>query len=508
MMEARAIGVMRMRDEKGLDDKIIAVSVKDPAFADYTDHAQLPGHLLREIRRFFEDYKTLENKQVVVEDFMGPPDAIRIVQDALEHVPEAAARRAEQGLNNPHFRGVRFWDGRSHARTEPPPSGWPTEPNPLKIRQLQAVSTVAQSLRRQPRILPPPRRWSHPTSWILHVPASVLKKKKIRRAVVAAAAIIVVALVTVVLAQLKPAAPTVERGTTWRETVKRGEMIRQTRGPGTLVPEDIRWITAETDATVQRIVTLPSAKMLTPETVILELRDEKVQQELVDAELQLRAAQADLTSLKVRLNNELLQQQSDTANIRGQYHQAKIQAEANEQLSKEGLLSKVTTRVSQVKRRSSRSAALEEERLKIKAESTRAQVNAEQARVAQRQALYDLKRSQADALKVRAGIDGVLQVVPGAGRPARAVGHQPRARRRARPSQGRAPHPGDPGRDIEIGQIATVDTRNGEVQAASPVSTRPRRTAPSSWTSLSPAAASRRPAGPERRRHRGTRAAG
>ncbi len=83
MMEARAIGVMRMRDEKGLDDKIIAVSVKDPAFADYTDHVQLPGHLLREIRRFFEDYKTLENKQVVVEDFMGPADAIRIVQDAL-----------------------------------------------------------------------------------------------------------------------------------------------------------------------------------------------------------------------------------------------------------------------------------------------------------------------------------------------------------------------------------------------------------------------------------------
>ena len=84
---------MRMRDEKGLDDKIIAVSVKDPAFSDYTDTAQLPSHLLREIRRFFEDYKMLEHKQVVVEDFMGPPDAIRIVQDALEHVSQAAPRR-------------------------------------------------------------------------------------------------------------------------------------------------------------------------------------------------------------------------------------------------------------------------------------------------------------------------------------------------------------------------------------------------------------------------------
>src|SRR4029450_9892406 len=244
-------------------------------------------------------------------------------------------------------------------------------------------------------------------------PASVIKKKKIRRAVVAGAAIIVVALVTVVLAQLKPAAPTVERGTTWRETVKRGEMIRQTRGPGTLVPEDIRWITSETDATVQKIVTLPSGKVLSPDTIILELRDETVQQALVDAELQLRAAQADLTSLKVRLNNELLQQQSDTANIRGQYHQAKIQGEANEQQSKEGLLSKVTTRVSQVSAEElEKRYALEEERLKIKADSTSAQMKAEEARLAQRQALYDLKRSQADALKVRAGIDGVLQVVP------------------------------------------------------------------------------------------------
>lgn len=84
ILEARAIGVMRMRDEKGLDDKIIAVSVRDPAFEEYRDHQQLPAYLLREIRRFFEDYKILEHKQVVVEDFMGPADAIRIVADALE----------------------------------------------------------------------------------------------------------------------------------------------------------------------------------------------------------------------------------------------------------------------------------------------------------------------------------------------------------------------------------------------------------------------------------------
>ena len=95
IMEARAIGVMRMRDEKGIDDKIIAISVRDPAFADYTDHTQLPGFQLREIRRFFQDYKVLEHKQVVVEDFMGPREAIRIVQDALSMYRQL--RRGELG---------------------------------------------------------------------------------------------------------------------------------------------------------------------------------------------------------------------------------------------------------------------------------------------------------------------------------------------------------------------------------------------------------------------------
>jgi inorganic pyrophosphatase len=84
IVESRAIGVMRMRDEKGIDDKIVAVSVHDPAFADYTDKSQLPGHLLREVRRFFEDYKALEHKQVVVEDLLGPTEAIAIITEALD----------------------------------------------------------------------------------------------------------------------------------------------------------------------------------------------------------------------------------------------------------------------------------------------------------------------------------------------------------------------------------------------------------------------------------------
>jgi len=95
IVEARAIGVMRMRDEKGIDDKIVAISVRDPAFSDYTDKSQLPAHVLREIRRFFEDYKTLEHKQVVVEDLLGPAEAIRILRDALDMYRQL--RRGELG---------------------------------------------------------------------------------------------------------------------------------------------------------------------------------------------------------------------------------------------------------------------------------------------------------------------------------------------------------------------------------------------------------------------------
>ena len=294
---------------------------------------------------------------------------------------------------------------------------------------------------------------------------SIARKKKIRRIVLSVTGLIAVALVTVALARLKPAAPTVEYSSLWPDTVKRGSMLRQVRGPGTLVPEDIRWVTSATDATVQRIVTLPSPEPLSADTVILELRDERVQQEMVDAELQLRAAEADLTSLQVRLNNELLQQQSEAANIRGEYHEAKIQAEANEQLSKEGLQSNVTTRVSRVKADElEKRNTLEEERLKIRAQSTSAQLKAEQARVDQRKALYDLKRSQADALKVRAGIEGVLQVVPvqvgqrvPAGTNLARVAVPGRLKAELRIPETQA-------RDIEIGQKATVDTRNGEVE--------------------------------------------
>ena len=293
---------------------------------------------------------------------------------------------------------------------------------------------------------------------------SVARQKKVRRTIFAVAGLVMVVLVTVALAQLKPAAPTVEFGSIWPDTVKRGSMIRQVRGPGTLVPEDIRWIAAQTSGRVEQRLALPGT-VVEADTVILELSDEQVQQEALDAEYKLRAAEADLASVRVRLHNELLEQQSHAADIQAQFHKSKIEFQANEQLSKDGLQSQVITNKSRVDAEELENRnRIEQERLKIRGESAEAQLAAEAAKVAQSRGLYELKRRQAEALKVRAGIAGVLQVVPvevgqrvtpGTNLARVAVPGNLKAELRIPETQAR---------DVEIGLPAVVDTRNGEVR--------------------------------------------
>jgi HlyD family secretion protein len=303
------------------------------------------------------------------------------------------------------------------------------------------------------------------TQEIMDIPRpSVARQKRIRRTIFAVVGLLVLVLVTVGLAQLKPAAPTVELGSVWPDSVKRGSMLRQVRGPGTLVPEDIRWIPAQTEGRVERILTLPGT-IVEPSTEILELSDERVQQEALDAEFQLKAAEADLASVRVRLQNELLQQQSAAADIQAQFHRARITAEANEQLSKEGLQSNVTTQISRVEADElANRNRIEQERLKIRGDSAQAQLAAEEARVAQRRALYQLRRGQIEALKVRAGIAGVLQVVPVEVGQRVAVGAN--LARVAAPGRLKAELriPETQAKDLEIGLKATIDTRNGEVE--------------------------------------------
>ena len=200
--------------------------------------------------------------------------------------------------------------------------------------------------------------------------------------------------------------------------------------------------------------------------MILELSDQRVQQEALDAEYQLRAAEADLASVKVRLQNELLQQQSAAADIQAQYHRARITAEANEQLSKEGLQSNVTTQ--NLASRGRRARQSQPHRAGTAEDPRRARLPPssppKQARVAQRRALYELRRSQLEALKVRAGIAGVLQIVPVEVGQRVSVGTN--LARVAAPGRLKAELriPDTQARDLELGLKAVIDTRNGEVE--------------------------------------------
>jgi HlyD family secretion protein len=294
-------------------------------------------------------------------------------------------------------------------------------------------------------------------------PASVAQAKKRRQYMFGAVGIIVIVLVSVVLARLKPAAPTVERATVWVDTVKRGPMVRQVRGLGTLVPVDEarRWVPASTQGRVEKIVLRPGVQV-TPDTVVLELSDPQVQQALNDADQQLRAAEADYNSLKARLDADTLNQQAQAAIVRADYQNAQTEREMNEGLAKDGLVSNLVMKQSVVRAESLATRnKIETDRLKVSEASARAQLASAQALVDQRRSNLNLRRQQVDQLRVRAGMHGVLeqvpvevgqQVQPGTNLVRVAVPTRLKAELRIAETQAR---------DLTIGQIASVDTRSG-----------------------------------------------
>jgi HlyD family secretion protein len=289
------------------------------------------------------------------------------------------------------------------------------------------------------------------------------RAKKIRRIAYLAVALVSAAGVTYGVSRLRPAAPSVDKATIWTDEVKRGPMLREVRGIGTLIPEDIRWIPAQTDSRIDRIVIRPGATVQ-PGSVILELTNPELQREVLDAQYQLRATEADYENLKVQVNSELLNQKSVAANVRSEYEQAKIQHEVDDKLRAEGLSSEVTSQLSKVKEEQlAIRLQLEDDRTKNAADSSRARLLAQQSHVDQQRALYDLKRSEADALHVRSGIQGVLQLVPVE------VGQHvlpgTNLARVADPKKLKAEIkiPETQAKDVVIGQKATIDTRNGVV---------------------------------------------
>jgi HlyD family secretion protein len=290
------------------------------------------------------------------------------------------------------------------------------------------------------------------------------KRKRIRNSIYIGVGLLAVVLVSVGLSRLKPAAPTVERAVVWPDTVKRGPMVRQVRGLGTLTPEDIRWIPATTQGRVERIILRPGTQVKA-DSVILELTNPTLEQQLQDAELKLQAAIAGQENLKVQLQNDLLQTRATAANVEADYNKAKMQAQMNEALAKDQL---VSTLVLQQSKTDADSLAVRtqiaKEQLASKAESTRAQLAVQQSVVDQARAFLGLTKQQKDELKVRAGLEGTLQLVPVE------VGQQvapgTNLARVANPSRLKAEIKiaETQTKDIQIGQKAEVDTRIGIVE--------------------------------------------
>jgi HlyD family secretion protein len=300
----------------------------------------------------------------------------------------------------------------------------------------------------------------------MDVPRSpeVLRRKKLRRSASLAVGLLAVLLVTVGLSRLKPAAPSVERATVWIDTVKRGPMLRQVRGLGTLVPEEIRWIPATSQGRVERIVTQPGSAVQ-PDTVVLELSNPELELQALDAKADLRAAEAAYTELKVRLQSQRMDQEAAAARVQSEYHQARLRADTDEALAKEGLVAELNLNLSRVAAEElANRHRLEQERLRIGGEAVEAQLAVQRVRVEQSRAMARLRQSQVQGLKVRAGLSGVLQQVPVE------VGQQvspgTNLARVAEPGRLKAviKVPETQARDVQIGQVASVDTRNGVVE--------------------------------------------
>jgi multidrug resistance efflux pump len=288
-------------------------------------------------------------------------------------------------------------------------------------------------------------------------------KKRRRQALTIAIGVVLVAAITFLVMRLKPAAPSVDRSVVWTDIVKRGPMVRQVRGLGTLVPREdaIRQIPAQSEATVVRILTLPGSDVKA-DTILMELSDPQLSQEALDAELSLKSARADLSNVQVKVQSDLMAQKSTAATVNADYKQAQRQAQIDKSLYSLGVISGLAYSGSQgTADQLSTRDKLQEQTVEINEKAVESQLAVQQAKVAQAEAIYGLKKQQLDALRVRAGIAGVLTDMPlavgqhvtmGTMLAQVVVRNQLKAQLKIAETQAR---------DIEIGQPASIDTHNG-----------------------------------------------
>jgi HlyD family secretion protein len=292
----------------------------------------------------------------------------------------------------------------------------------------------------------------------------VKRKKQIRRIIYAVIGLLAIVGVTIGVSRLRPAAPGVDRATVWVDTVKRGPMIRQVRGSGTLVPENIRWIPATTSGRVEKLVLRPGAQV-TPTSVILEMSNPDLQQQVMDAQLAFRSAEAAYENKRADLQSQLLNQEVGVTTLESQHKQAANTLAANEDLYKDKLISELQLKGYRANEEDLKNQlAVAKQRLEIAKAGMKSQLAPQEAEVNQRRAVLDLRVRQLDDLKVKAGMTGVLQVLPvevgqqvAAGANVARVADPTVLKAELRIAETQT-------KDIRIGQMAEVDTRNGVVQ--------------------------------------------
>ncbi len=295
----------------------------------------------------------------------------------------------------------------------------------------------------------------------------IKKKKQRQRWIWGAAAVVGLAAIGLFVSRLKPALAPVDKATIYSDTVKRGPMVRQVRGPGSLVPreESIQLIPAQTDATVVRIRVLPGTKV-TPDTILLDMADPQLQQKLLDAKLQLKAAQADYKTAQATLQSTLMDKKAVAAGVTSDYTQDQLQAQTDKQLYDLGVISGLTYSASRNKAdQLSAQHQLSQQQIEVNSKAIEIQLASSQTKIDQAQALLDLYQKQEAALQVRAGIGGVLVALPvplqvgqhvTAGTSVAEVIQLDQLKASLKIAETQA-------RDIQIGQPAEVDTHNGVI---------------------------------------------
>jgi HlyD family secretion protein len=292
----------------------------------------------------------------------------------------------------------------------------------------------------------------------------VAAKKRKRRILIISASAVGLILATFALSRLKPAAPSVDRSSVWIDTVKKGPMVRQVRGLGTLVPEEFRWIPTTTEASVEKILIWPGTKVESGD-VILELTSPELEQSAHEAESKAKAAEAELATEKATLQRELLDQESKAAVAHSAYEQSKMERQTNDQLAKNGLVAELVYKTSKIKEEEcQKSDDIEQKRLAFSHDSIEPQLASKQAAVDQANQLAKLKLDQVEALHVKAGMAGVLQVLPV--QIGQRVKPGDNLARVADPSKLKAQIKiaETQAKDIQPNQQAVIDTRNGVVK--------------------------------------------